>query len=444
MNSATIAYKQIPGPGFFSFIKNVRANPVLYCYELMKKYGDVVRCRSLQDIYLISHPVLAKEIFLNSQKFFDKNNFINNRLREVMGDGLVVSNGAKWKRQRKTGQVFFKKEELQKLAPEILRHVDDMIVDWMTKADSKQSLNIHRHFRDLAMRIMAGCLFPLENKEVLKRLKKDFFVGNEFVSNPIPFDLPGWVPMSGKARLNKAMSDIDNIILGMMTERLTTNKYEGRLLAYIMDQQYEDGNRLSQEDILAEIKNIFGASLFATSDILSWMVYSLAQYPEWADKIFTGCKAFEDSYNPDSLETAFQMQLFIHEVLRCYPPDWASSHHTLQPFELGNYVIPKHTTVLVSIYNLHHHPGFWEEPEKFNPHRFDPSNELPEKGMFVPFGLGPRKCLGMGLAKIVINIVCAKVVTHFHLRVNERVVPAIQSRVSLGAKNDLEIFLEPR
>ena len=319
-----------------------------------------------------------------------------------------------------------------------------MIADWRTKADGRQSQKINRHTRDLVMRIMAGWLFPVENKEVLAQLKKDFFDGNEYVGNPTPFNLPGWMPMSRKSKLNRALRDIDNIILGMMAERPGTDKYEGRLLACIMDQHDEDGNRLSKEDVLSEIKNIFGASVFSTSDILSWLIYSLAQYPEWADKIFTECKAFEDSSNPDSLESAFHMQLFIHEVLRCYPPGWASFRRTMDPFELGNYVIPKNTTIIVSIYNLHHHPDFWEEPEKFNPHRFNPSNEVMEKAMFVPFGLGPRKCLGMGFTRMVINIVCATVVTHFHLRVNERIVPVIQSGVSLGTKKDLEIFLEPR
>ena len=435
---------QIPGPGFFKFIKNVRSNPVRYCYELMKEYGDVVRCRSLQDIYLISNPVFAKEIFMNSHKRFDKNNFLNNRLRDVMGDGVVLTNGLKWKRQRKTAQIIFKKEELQKLIPEILMHISNMISEWMKKADGRQSLNVHEEIRELVMKIMAGCLFRLEDKEVLIKLKSNFLAGNDYVSNPTPFNLPGWIPMSRKSKLNKTLNDIDRIILGMMAEFPTTDKYEGRLLAYIMDQCDEDGNRLNNEDILAEAKNIFVAGYFSTSDVLSWLIYSLAQNPGWADKVFTECKAFEKSSDPDLLESALQTQLFIHEVLRCYPPVWASSHHTLRPLELGNYVIPKNTTVLVSIFNLHHHPDFWTEPEKFNPLRHDRSKGLQEKAMFIPFGLGPRKCLGMGLARMIINIVVAKVVSHFKLSVNEKVVPAIQSRVTLGAKKDLEIFPNSR
>ena len=109
MNSNTKAYNQLPGPGFLNMIKNARANPVQYCYELMKQYGDIVRCRSIQDICLISNPFLAKEIFLNSERSFDKNDFINNRLRAVMGNGLVVTTGVKWKRQRRTARVISKR-----------------------------------------------------------------------------------------------------------------------------------------------------------------------------------------------------------------------------------------------------------------------------------------------------------------------------------------------
>ena len=112
--------------------------------------------------------------------------------------------------------------------------------------------------------------------------------------------------------------------------------------------------------------------------------------------------------------------------------------------KLNDYIIPKHVTVLVSIYNLHRHPAFWGEPETFNPERFRSFHEQREKAMFIPFGLGPRKCVGMGLATLVINIVCAKIVCNFNLSLNERVVPAIQSRVSLGSKDDLEVFISPR
>ncbi len=97
---------RIPGPGIFSFIKNVRANPVIYYYQIMKQYGDVVRFRSLQDIYLINNPVPAKDVFLNSHKSFDKNNFINNRLKDVIGDVVVLSTRERWKSIAYSGKSF--------------------------------------------------------------------------------------------------------------------------------------------------------------------------------------------------------------------------------------------------------------------------------------------------------------------------------------------------
>ncbi|HZG23254.1 MAG TPA: cytochrome P450, partial [Chitinophagaceae bacterium] len=137
-------------------------------------------------------------------------------------------------------------------------------------------------------------------------------------------------------------------------------------------------------------------------------------------------------------------QHFIHEVLRCYPPVWASSHHTLQPLNLGDYRIPGNVTVMVSIFNVQRHPSFWNEPDVFNPDRFKSSNELLGKAMFIPFGMGPRKCLGMGLARMVINTVFIKLVANFRLSVMKQIAPAIQSRVTLGAKQDLQLLIEPR
>jgi cytochrome P450 len=444
MKNFVITNKSIAGPNFFSFIKKVRANPVLYCYDLMKQYGDVVRCPSLEDIYLISNPILAKEVFLNAHKLFDKNNFINNRMREVMGNGVVLTNGAEWKRQRQGAQVVFKKEALRDLRPEVLHQVNKMIVRWKNKASSKQAVNIHEEIRTLVMAIMAGCLFRLNDEELLKQLKAHFWVGNEYVSDPMPFNLPAWVPMTRKAKLDKTLKYIDTILLRMMAEQALTGKHEGRLLSFIMDQRDDTGNQLTKEAVLAEAKNIFVSGYFSTSDVLSWLVYSLAQYPEWQDKVFDECKVFEDCSDPDVMETAVQTQHFIHEVLRCYPPVWASSHHTLQPLNLGDYRIPGNVTVMVSIFNVQRHPSFWNEPDVFNPDRFKSSNELLDKAMFIPFGMGPRKCLGMGLARMVINTVFIKLVANFRLSVMKQIAPAIQSRVTLGAKQDLQLFIEPR
>lgn len=432
----------IPGPGFFNFIKNVRANPVMYCYDLMKRYGDVVRCRSLQDIYLINNPVLAKDVFLNSHKSFDKNNFINNRLKEVMGDGVVLSTGDRWKRQRKTAQIIFSKNELQKLMPVILRCVDDTIPEWEHFALNSKSFNVHQETRKIVMKILAGCLFNLEDQQILNDLKKYFFIGNRYASNPTPFNLPGWVPMSQRSGLKYAENGIDTIMNTLIEERRQTGKHDGKLLAYIMDQHDEHNNPINDDEILTEAKNIFVAGYFSTSDVLSWLIYSVAQHDKWFEAIRDECRIFENTSNPDVLESAGDMQMFIHEVLRCYPPVWASSHHTISDFQLGDYLIPKDKTIMVSIYNLHHHPDFWVDPEKFNPHRFQSGPAFQEKAMFIPFGMGPRKCLGMGLARMIINIVLAKIVTHFRLTVNTKIVPKIQSRITLGAKTELEIFLQ--
>jgi cytochrome P450 len=338
----------------------------------------------------------------------------------------------------------FKKEALQSLKPEVVHHVNEMFTRWKDKAKQKRAVNIHEEIRALVMAIMAGCLFKLQDEEVLKQLKAHFWVGNEYVSDPMPFNLPAWLPMTRKAKLDKTLKYIDTILLRMMAEQVQTGKHNGRLLSFIMDQRDDTGCRLTNEAVLAEAKNIFVSGYFSTSDVLSWLVYSLAQYPAWQDKVFDECRVLKDLPDSDVLETAAQSQLFIHEVLRCYPPVWASSHHTLQPLNLGDYEIPKNVTVMVSVFNVQRHPSFWNEPDVFNPDRFSVSNELPEKAMFIPFGMGPRKCLGMGLARMVIDTVFAKMAANFLLSTTKHTVPVIQSRVTLGAKHDLEVLIEPR
>lgn len=436
--------KKVPGPGFFSFISKVQANPVICFYNLMKKYGDVVRCPSLPDIYLVSSPSLAKKILIDSQKLFDKSDFISTRMKYVMGEGLVMSNGKKWKQQRKTAQLIMDKEHLQRLVPGIARCVNELIIQWKNKAGTGQPVNISRDIRGLVVRIMAQSFFPLGNEAVLRRFEAAFASGKRYVSHPLPFGLPAWVPLSRKARVNKALEEIGRIIGDMMEERPLTGKYEGRLLAHIMDQRDEAGKPLSKAEVIAEVKNLFASSYFSIADFMAWLIHLLAKHPDWAERIAAECSAGHTGVDPDFVETMPAMMQFIHEALRCYPPGWAVSRRALSAVELGGYTIPRHATVLVSIYNLHHDPELWEEPEEFIPGRFDRRRGIPEKAMYIPFGLGPRKCAGMALARMVIHIVCAGVVSHFRLLANEKIEPVIQSGISLGSQKDLELFLELR
>ncbi|HEY2581058.1 MAG TPA: cytochrome P450 [Mucilaginibacter sp.] len=432
---------KIPGPGLFKFVRNIRRNPVLYCYELMKQYGDVVKCPSVPNIYLISNPLLAKEVFLNSQKLFDRNDFVNNRLRKVMGDGVVLTTGSKWKRQSQTAQLAFRKEDLQRHTPEIITHTDAVVSKLATKATENSICNIHEEMRRLVMKIMAGCLLQIDDEETLARLREKFVIGNEYVSKSSPFNLPAWVPGSFNKKMGNAIKYIDNVILDILVNYHSTDKYKRTLLAYVIDQMDELGSPITKEEILAEVKNIFISSYFSTSDFLAWLFYSLAKYPAWGDKIYCECKAFNNFTDPGVFESVLQSQLFIHEVLRCYPPGWSSIHHTHIDFSVGNYLIPKNSTIFVSIYNVHHHPDFWQHPDLFNPNRFHPSNLLKEKDAFIPFGKGPGKCIGMGLAQMVINIVFAKMVLNFKFSADKNEVPEIQSRVSLGSKRDIKIRL---
>ncbi|MET0391528.1 MAG: cytochrome P450 [Chitinophagaceae bacterium] len=423
-----------------SFLKNVGPNPVLYFYQLMKQYGGVVKCRSLPDIYLVSCPVVARQVLAAPPHHFDKADLISTRMKKLMGEGLVVSNGKKWKRQRRTAQLVLGGARLQQLEPRIEQLVDELIAEWKGAAGTGRVVNASSDLRQLVLRIMAGSLLCLQDEKTLCRLEKSLQEGKKYVSRPRPFSLPAWLPMTAKARLHSALKDMDRILLGLMQERTRTGTGEGVLLAQVMDQPGEDGQLLHTQEALAEIKNLFASSYFSLSDLLAWLTCCLARYPEWADRIADENNAGTGGW----LATPPDRAKFIHEVLRCYPPGWAVTRRTLVPLQTDACTIPRHATVLISIYNLHHHPGCWDEPEKFNPQRFDQIKDLPGNALFMPFGLGPRKCAGLALSRMAISMVCAKLATHFRLTVHGPVIPTIRSGISLGTSKDLEIRIEHR
>lgn len=427
----------IPGPGIWSFHKNILDNPVLYFYSLSKEFGDVVRCRSLHDIYLISHPEYARTIFQQHARHLTKEDDVNTRLKQVIGDGVVVSSGNVWRSQRQRAQVNFQKKEIHYYNPVVAKQAEVLAEKLGAKENSHFLLQdeLAQHL----LSVLLKCLFNEEDSKVKSTLNTAFASGFEYVSNASFINLPDWIPFTKNHRLIRTSRKMDDILFNMQRIHNRTNRYEGTLLDHVMKFKKEDGSTLAPEEVTDEVKNILAAGHFSTTDLLCWMIYMLACYPEWQQKIrdeLAEKNEFTDFNEVPSL------QYFIHEVMRCYPPVWSSWHKTQQPIQLGTFTVPAGKTIIISFFNIHRNTSCWKNPDRFDPLRFAQGGI--RQDIFMPFGFGQRKCLGMGLANIIINQTLSHIVRHVTLKPDPSYPNSkIQSRVTLGSRDPLHIIASP-
>jgi enediyne biosynthesis protein E7 len=427
----------IPGPGIWSFHKNILNNPVLYFYSLMKEFGDVVRCRSLHDIYLISHPEHARTIFQHNSKSLTKEDGVNTRLKHVIGDGVVVSSGNVWRSQRHRAQVNFQKNEIQRYFPIVTKQAESLALTFGAQENSQ--IILQEQLSQHLLSVLLKCLFNEEDPEVKLILTNAFASGYEYVSNASFINLPDWIPFTKNHQLIQTSRTMDSIILSMQHANLRTNRYEGTLLDRLIKFRKEDGSSLSPEEITDEAKNILAAGHFSTTDLLCWMIYLLARYPEWQVKIREELVGYDTA---SDFQVVLSLQYFIHEVMRCYPPVWSSWHKTQQPILLDGFTIPAGKTIMISFFNVHRNPDCWNNPDEFNPLRF--ANSSARQDNFMPFGFGQRKCLGMGLAKMIIAQTIAQIVRKVDLKLDPVYpTPKIQSRVTLGSCGPLCVLASP-
>ncbi|WP_373493333.1 cytochrome P450 [Aquiflexum sp.] len=428
---------RVPGPGIWSFHSNILDNPALYFYSLMQEYGDVIRCRSVHDIYLISHPQFARDIFQQQAKHLTKEDEVNTRLRRVIGDGVVVTSGDIWRVQRHRAQVTFQKKEIQKYTPIVENHAVDFALKLSAGINSPVILQeqISQHI----LSILLKCLFNEQDTIIKSKLHKAFASGYEYVANASFINLPDWLPFTKNHKLLNTARLIDLTLNDMQITHQKTNRYDGTLLEHLMNFKKEDGSFLTPQEVTVEAKNILAAGHFSTTDLLCWMIYSLALYPEWQQKI-------RDELAARGHGTDFQnvpsMQYFIHEVMRCYPPAWSSWHKTKLDIQIKDFVIPANKTIIISFFNIHRNPNCWNNPDDFDPLRF--ANGLVKQDIFMPFGFGQRKCVGMGLANLIITQTISNLVCFVNLKIDSsRPIPKIQSRVTLGSKDPIHLLVSP-
>jgi len=415
------SHRQAPVPGTIPFLLSLpqfRKDPLGCFFQSALQYGDVVRYRSLWTTHQLSNPAGIQQVL--------QTNFANYRkgrdyqiLKSSLGEGLLISEGEMWQRQRKMTQPSFQSHRVGSFVQIMAEHAEMLLRRWECYAAEQQVFDVTPELMHLTLNIASQSLFTTNLDSEIEIIREALEVGREYSVDRAwsIIRLPEEIPTPRNRRYSKALGKFHRIIDHMIAARRRAPERIADLLTMLMEARDEHGEAMSDKQLRDEVATLLTAGHETTSLALSWACYLLARHPEVAERICAEIQ-FLNGRAP-AYEDLFRLKytrMVIEEIMRLYPPVWALSRTAIEEDEIGGYLIPAGSEILIFPYVTHRHPKWWREPDQFCPERFSPENISGRpRYAYLPFGGGPRTCVGLNFAMTEIQVVLALLLQRFRL-----------------------------
>ena len=381
--------------------------------ESLREHGDVAFFRfAWHRDYLVNAPTLIREVLISKADHFSKTALFK---RASSQPTLFTSDGEFWRRQRKLLQPAFHTGRIGAYADVMQGYTRDYIQTWQPG----EMRRVNDDMSELTLRIFSKALFDADMEgesygaaRALNTLAGQF---NAFLAGGF---LPRWVPTPNNRRVKEAEATLQRILTAMIQERRASGEDRGDLLSMMMFATYEDGTKMSDEGLYAEVSALFFAGQEANAGMIAWALVLLSRHPELAQRLYDEVDEVLAG-RPVRLADLSQLtytDMWIKETLRLYPLAYAFSRDVVKEVELGGYTLPVGASVHISPWALHRNPNIWSDPETFDPERFAPERGTAHgKYDYLPFGGGPRVCIGNHFALMEAKVVLVTLAQHVRL-----------------------------
>ncbi|RMG89300.1 MAG: cytochrome P450 [Chloroflexi bacterium] len=452
-----------PGPKghwLYGTTRAFRRDPLGTMVKMFHEYGDAIRYRFFANLYgyLFFHPEYNKHILLDNNKNYTKMPHPSLQvLRPLLGNGLVTSDGEFWRRQRRLMQPAFHKQRIAEFGAIMTTATEKMLQRWQTAVSADEPLDVAAEMTRLTLEIVGKALFSVDFTGAAHELGEAFTKANHLSSELglKPFSIytlriPFW---PSTRRLNRNVQVLHRIVDEMIAVRQAnppapgTREANDLLSMLLAARDEETGVGMDDQQLRDELNTLVLAGHETTAVALSWVICLLGQHPEVRTQLEHEVDTVLNGRIPtiDDLPQLTFTRMVIDETLRLYPPAYAIARWGNEPDVIGGYDIPANAVITLSPYITHRHPEFWSEPEKFNPERFSPERkENRHRFAYLPFGGGPRICIGNTFALTEATLILAMITQQFRLELppNHQIEP--EPLITLRPKGGVPVFLRAR
>jgi cytochrome P450 len=381
-------------------------DPMRSLIMLMLRRGDVARYRGGDEAaYLVNRPEFIKRVLVDNHANYTKTTWINNMFKRAVADGLLTSDGERWRRQRRLIQPAFHRERLALLAASMTRATSAMLDRWEPLAGTGEPIDMAAEMGSLTLGITAKALFSVDISDRADSMGQEIAVCMRLLVSP---DQPVF---------QEAKRNMEELVAGIVEERRRAGVDSPDLLSMLLQaRDVETESRLSSRELRDQIITLLLAGYETTANSLAWTWYLLSQSPSVVRRLQAELRRELDGREPavDDLTNLTYTRMVLDESMRLYPPAWILGRRALAADTLGDHVIPAGSVVAISPYTMHRHPGYWEEPDAFEPTRFTKERSAARAPFtYFPFGGGPRLCIGHSFALMEAQLVIATVAQRF-------------------------------
>lgn len=427
---------------------NLRSDPLAGMRQMTRDYGDIVRFHvMMQERILLNHPDWINQVLVVQHGKFHKSELTRRITVRMLGQGLLISEGEFWRRQRRLAQPAFHRNRVNDYASTMLELAQAHIRDWHDGEERNIAQEMTALTLDIAVRTLFSTTLLAEARQVGQAMT--FLMRYSLRRQRLPFRIPENWPTPANRRANRELEFIDSLVYRIISERRTdgNSDHHNDLLALLMNAMDEDGSQMTPQQLHDETMTLFLAGHETTAQMLAWTWYALSQNPAAEARLHEELQGVLGGRPMEAADFPRlpYLQAVMNEVLRLYPPAYIMAREAVEPCEIGGYELRPGSTIIFSQWVMHRDPRFYDDPEAFRPERWlDGLQDRLPPGAYFPFGDGPRRCIGQGFALLEAAIVIGTLAQKFRFRLvpGHPVMP--EPLVTLRPRHGIHMTLHAR
>jgi cytochrome P450 len=429
------------------FPKRFPFDPLAFGLNIAREFGDIAHYHvGPLHVYQLAHPDFARQILIEEPEKYYKARLIKQAFGPFAGQGLLTSDGAVWRRQRKLIQPAFHHAQLVAYGATMVSHTQRMIDSFEDGGQVEIPEEMARLTLAIVVQTLFGADVTRDSKEVGGLMVAVLDAANDRLNSILRF--PSWVPTRRNREEKRALRRIDELLNRFIAEHRAARVAPADLLSVLLAATDEEsGIGMSDSQLHEEMMTLFLAGHETTAMVLTWTWYLLSQHPDVEEKLVSEVSRVLRGRAPTVADLAQlpYTEMVVRESMRLYPPAPGFAREPIEDVRIGGYVVPRGSLITVNTYALHRDRRFFDAPERFDPERFSAGwEERIPRYAFLPFGGGPRVCIGNGFAMMEARLIVATVAQRWRLSLEpgQEIVPA--QLVTVRPKNGMRMRAERR
>jgi len=446
---ATKTIPHVKGDFLLGSLRQYKANPFQTICDWQRDYGDLVSFKlATRQFYLFSHPRLVEQALVKQSHNFVKmyNPEKPTGLALILGQGLLTGQGESWRRQRRLMQPVFQRSNLTSMLPQMVMAGNNLLHRWQRLGDGAQ-VNLADEMMQLALEVITQTMFSTSVLDKIGEIASALETGLKYAAKTVanPLTPPLFIPTPANRAFKQAVGVLDDIIYGIINQRRGQATAPHDLLTMLLHVRDSDtGNPMSDRQIRDEVITIFTAGHETTANVLTWTLYLLARHPAVLAKLRTELHDRLQGKIPDAedLQQLAYTRAVLSEAMRIRPPAGILIRKVNQDTEIDGYAFKAGSLAIFSIYNIHHHPDYWQQPEQFDPERFLTAEK--RRFAYMPFGTGERVCIGNHFALLESQLLLSMIIQHYDVQLLSSDEAEIEMAVTVRPKGGIPVRLKRR